>query len=238
MARKNMVTGQAGVLAILLLAGTGLTASAQEATDRPPRDTYEAALGRHLEEARRQAAAMPANEPSIDWITGMAADRRAFRQNDLLTVRVIENIEAVGTADSSLTKASKASAAVPSLFGLEGKLPGAIDPGNLASASSDTSFKGGGATSRSSQLSAVMTTRVAEVLPNGDLLLEGVREITVNGEQQVVVLTGIVRPQDVRRNNTVLSSSVAQLRIQYFGKGLMRDNLKPGWLVRVLNKIF
>jgi flagellar L-ring protein precursor FlgH len=83
-----------------------------------------------------------------------------------------------------------------------------------------------------------MTTRVAEVLPNGDLLLEGVREITVNGEQQVVVLTGLVRPQDVRRNNTVLSSSVAQLRIQYFGKGLMRDNLKPGWLVRVLNKIF
>jgi flagellar L-ring protein precursor FlgH len=213
-------------------------AHAQAPGAKAPGDTYEAALLRHLEEARRQAAARPSDEPSIDWMTGLVSDRRAFRQNDLLTVRVIENIEAVGTADSSLTKASKASAGVPSLFGLEGQLPGAIDPTNLASASSDTSFKGGGATSRSSQLTAVMTTRVAEVLPNGDLLLEGVREITVNGEQQVVVLTGLVRPQDVRRNNTVLSSSVAQLRIQYFGKGLMRDNLKPGWLVRVLNKIF
>lgn len=212
--------------------------AAQDAGQRPSRDTYEAALTRHLDEARRQAAATPTDEPAIDWMSGLASDRRGFRQHDLITVRVIENIEAIGTADSSLTKASKATAGVPSLFGLEDKLPGIIDPANLASASSDTSFKGGGATSRSSQLTAMMTTRVAEVLPNGDLLLEGVREITVNGEQQVVVLTGIVRPQDVRRNNTVLSSSVAQLRIQYFGKGLMRDNLKPGWLVRVLNKIF
>jgi flagellar L-ring protein precursor FlgH len=230
----------APLLIVVLLAcsaGAG-RGHAQEAGEKAPKDTYEAALLRHLEEARRQAAARPSDEPSIEWISGLASDRRAFRPNDLLTVRVIENIEAVGTADSSLTKASKASAGVPSLFGLEDKLPGVIDPANLASASSDTSFKGGGATSRSSQLTAVMTTRVAEVLQNGDLLLEGVREITVNGEQQVVVLTGVVRPQDVRRNNIVLSSSVAQLRIQYFGKGLMRDNLKPGWLVRVLNKIF
>lgn len=228
------------VMTLLLSALGPGPARAQEADARPPKDVYEAALGRHLAEARRLAAGSPtaAGEPSIDWMTGLASDRRGLRQNDLLTVRVIENIEAVGTADSSLTKASKASAGVPSLFGVEDKLPGFIDPTNLASASSDTSFKGGGATSRSSQLTAVMTVRVAEVLPNGDLYLEGVREITVNGEQQVVVLTGLVRPQDVRRNNSVLSSSVAQLRIQYFGKGLMRDNLKPGWLVRVLNKIF
>ncbi len=227
----------AAVLAGAVL-GAALPSAAQSHDDAAPKDAYEAALARHLAEARRLAAAPDAGEPSIDWITGLASDRRAFRANDLLTVRVIENIEAVGTADSSLNKSSRASAGVPSLFGLEDKLPGAIDPGNLASASSDTSFKGGGATSRSSQLTAMMTVRVAEVLPNGDLYLEGVREITLNGEQQVVVLTGVARPQDVRRNNTVLSSSVAQLRIQYFGKGLMRDNLKPGWLVRVLNKIF
>lgn len=238
MSRKSGGATARTIVVLLLLLMAAHPVSAQDAEAKVPRDTYEAALGRHLEEARRQASAHTNDEPSIDWMTGMASDRRGFRQNDLLTVRVIENIEAVGTADSSLTKASKASAGVPSLFGVEDKLPGFIDPTNMASASSDTSFKGGGATSRSSQLTAVMTTRVAEVLPNGDLLLEGVREITVNGEQQVVVLTGIVRPQDVRRNNTVLSSSVAQLRIQYYGKGLMRDNLKPGWLVRVLNKIF
>jgi flagellar L-ring protein FlgH len=204
----------------------------------PSRDTYDAALSRHLELARLLAEAPTPAEPAFDWMAGLTSDRRAFRLNDLLTVRVVENIEALGTADSSLNKRSRASAAVPSLFGLEDRLPGGIDPGNLASVASETTFKGGGATSRTSQLTAIMTTRVAEVLPNGDLLIEGVREIAVNGEQQMVVLTGIVRPQDVRRNNVVLSTSVAQLRIQYFGKGLMRDNLKPGWLVRVLNKIF
>ena len=83
-----------------------------------------------------------------------------------------------------------------------------------------------------------MTARVAEVLPNGDLVLEGVRELDLNGERQIVVLTGIVRPMDVRRNNSVLSTQVGQLRIQYYGRGLMKDNLKPGWLVRILNKIF
>lgn len=238
MCRERFGRRVLGMLLGAVVVTAGQVALAQERDDKPPRDAYEAALTRHLAEARRLAVTPASAEPSIDWMTGMTSDRRAFRQNDLLTIRVIENIEAVGTADSSLNKSSKASAGVPSLFGLEDKLPGAIDPGNLASASADTSFKGGGATSRSSQLSAVMTVRVAEVLPNGDLYLEGVREITVNGEQQVVVLTGIARPQDVRRNNSLLSSSVAQLRIQYFGKGLMRDNLKPGWLVRVLNKIF
>jgi flagellar L-ring protein precursor FlgH len=238
MCREGWRTHLASAVVAGMVLATALPSLAQSRDDAVPKDAYEAALARHLAEARRLAAAPVATEPSIDWITGLSSDRRAFRANDLLTVRVIENIEAVGTADSSLNKSSRAAAGVPSLFGLEDKLPGAIDPGNLASASSDTSFKGGGATSRTSQLSAVMTVRVAEVLPNGDLYLEGVREITVNGEQQVVVLTGVARPQDVRRNNTVLSSSVAQLRIQYFGKGLMRDNLKPGWLVRVLNKIF
>jgi flagellar L-ring protein precursor FlgH len=53
-----------------------------------------------------------------------------------------------------------------------------------------------------------------------------------------VVLTGVVRAQDVRRNNQVVSTQIANLRIQYYGRGLMKDNLKPGWLVRIMNQIF
>lgn len=206
----------------------------------PSKDTYDAAIQRHLETARalaRASAAQP-DEPSIDWISGLTSDRRASRVNDLITVRVIENIESTATADSALDKKSKGTAAVPTLFGLETKLPSAVDPGNLMSTSSDTTFKGGGTTSRTSMLTATMTTRVSDVLPNGDLVLEGVRELELNGEKQVVVLTGVVRAQDVRRNNQVLSTQIAQLRIQYYGRGLMKDNLKPGWLIRIMNKIF
>ena len=206
----------------------------------PPKDTYDAAVMRHLETARSiaRASATQADEPSFAWIAGLSSDRRASRVNDLITVRVVENIESSATADSALDKNSNGTAGVPTLFGLETKLPSSIDPANLMSTTSETTFRGGGTTSRTSMLTATMTARVSEVLPNGDLVLEGVRELDLNGERQVVVLTGVVRAQDLRRSNQVLSTQIAQLRIQYYGKGLMKDNLKPGWLLRIMNKIF
>ena len=76
------------------------------------------------------------------------------------------------------------------------------------------------------------------MLPSGDLVVEGVREIEINGDRQMVVLSGVVRVADIAPGNVVLSTSVGQLRIRYFGRGLMKDNLQPGWLIRVLNKIF
>jgi len=76
------------------------------------------------------------------------------------------------------------------------------------------------------------------VLPNGDLVLEGVREIDIYGDRQVLVVTGIVRVADIGPGNVVASTAVGQMRIRYFGRGLIKDNLSPGWLVRVLNKIF
>ena len=235
MVRKHVVTGMAAGLLLVMAAG----AQAQPKT-KGKDEAYDTAVARHLETARALARgnAAATDEPSMDWIAGLTSDRRARSVNDLITVRVVENIEAAGSADAQLNKASSASASVPSLFGIESKLPSMIDPTNLASASAESQFKGGGTTTRTSQLTATMTARVAEVLPNGDLVLEGVRELDLNGERQIVVLTGIVRPMDVRRNNSVLSTQVGQLRIQYYGRGLMKDNLKPGWLVRILNKIF
>jgi flagellar L-ring protein precursor FlgH len=76
------------------------------------------------------------------------------------------------------------------------------------------------------------------VFPNGDLAIEGVREIEINGDRQIIVVTGVVRPVDVMAGNVVPSTSIGQMRIRYFGRGLIKDNLNPGWLVRALNKIF
>jgi flagellar L-ring protein FlgH len=206
-------------------------------TTPPPSDVYDVLYARYLESARRTPPA-PAAGPSIDWMSNLGLDRRARALNDLVTIRVVENIEGTGSADSALDKNSSASAGVGSLFGVTKKLPSVIDPGSLASTSSDSKFKGSGATSRSGTLSATITARVMEVLPNGDLVLEGAREIDINGDRQMVVLTGVARPSDVSDQNVVLSPSIGQLRIRYFGRGLMKDNLKPGWLIRVLNKVF
>jgi len=69
-------------------------------------------------------------------------------------------------------------------------------------------------------------------------VLEGTREIDINGDRQIVVLTGVIRKADLLPDNSVLSTRIGQLRIRYFGQGLMKDNVKPGWLLRIINKIF
>ncbi len=172
-------------------------------------------------------------------MTGLSTDLRARRVNDLVTIRVIESISATGAADSSLDKASSANASVTKLFGLEGHLPvGGSDIISSAPPAS-TKFKGAGTTSRSSDLTAIVTARVVEVLPNGDLVLEGAREIDINGDRQIAVLTGVLRterhPAGQRRALDARSGSCGS---GTSARGLMKDNLQPGWLIRVLNKIF
>jgi len=232
------------VLAVAPIAGAADKASEKASEKKgsapatpPPSDVYDVLYARYLESARRTPPA-PAAGPSIDWISNLGLDRRARSVNDLVTIRVVENIEGAGAADSALDKNSKAAAGVTQMFGAEKALPSSIDPTNLVGASSGTQFKGSGATSRSGTLSATITARVMEVLPNGDLVLEGAREVEINGDRQMVVLTGVARPRDVSDQNIVLSPKIGQLRIRYFGRGLMKDNLKPGWLIRVLNKVF
>jgi flagellar L-ring protein precursor FlgH len=169
-------------------------------------------------------------------MNGLALDNRARKVNDLITIQVIESITAAGSADAQVIKDTNASIGLPSLFGLETKLPG--DPASLVSGKSNTDFKGSGTTTRAGELTALVTARVAEVLPSGDLVVEGVREMVINGDRQIVVLTGVVRQADIAPSNVVASTSIGQFRIRYFGRGLMRDNLNPGWLVRILNKVF
>jgi flagellar L-ring protein precursor FlgH len=227
--------------AVALLSFASPAAGDQKPPKAPVSDNYEVLYARYLEAARTMTAApvaAPAAAPAFGWMSNLGLDPRARNVNDLVTVRVVETITGVGSADSSLDKNSKAKAGVAQVFGAENYLPSWLDAANLVGAASDTQFKGGGTTTRSSELTATMTARVVEVLPNGDLVLEGAREIEINGDRQIVVLTGVVRPSDIGRNNVVLSPAVGQLRIRYFGRGLIKDNLRPGWLVRVLNMIF
>ena len=219
-------------LAFVLLATTS-TVSAQQVSKA---DNYDELFQQYLASSRATAAA-PVTADSL-WMAGLAGDLRARRLNDLVTVRVVEVVSAQGSADSSLDKDSSASAAVTNLFGAESRFPGWLDPTSLAALGANTSFKGSGSTTRNGSLTAVITARVAEVLPNGDLAIEGVREIDINGDRQMIVLTGVVRPSDIGPGNVVTSTAIGQMRIRYFGRGLIKDNLQPGLLVRILNKIF
>lgn len=185
---------------------------------------YDELYERYLAAARTAPAA-----PRL-WIGDLTGDQVARRMNDLVTIRVQESMNAVGTADSNIGKTSSADVSLP------GK--GATVLSKFLPASSDTKFNGSGSTSRSTELTATLTARVVEVLPSGDLVVEGVRELDINGDRQLVVLTGVIRIADVLPGNVVPSARVGQLRIRALSQGLIKDSLSPGWLIRVLNKIF
>ncbi|HUU35014.1 MAG TPA: flagellar basal body L-ring protein FlgH [Vicinamibacterales bacterium] len=199
----------------------------------PAPDSQDMALAAYLAAARQA----PPVEASA-WMNGLTMDLRVRKVNDIVTVRVLESISAAGSADSSLAKSSNSGVGIGSFFGLQNKIPAGVGLGNLGSSQSDTGFSGSGTTARASVLNATISARVAEVLPNGDLLVEGVREIEINGDRQVVVLTGVARAADVGPGNVVLSTALGQLRISYFGRGLTKGSLSPGWLLRILNKVF
>ena len=224
------------VLGLMLVTAPVMTGQEKEEPPQKQSDNYDVLYARYLKAAR--ALPVTTSAPDTTWMTGLMGDLRARHVNDLVTIRVTESISGVGAADANLDKNGSASASLTHLFGLESAYPNWLDPTSLVAGSSNTNFKGGGSTTRSSELTAMLSARVIEVLPNGDLALEGVREVDINGDIQILVLTGVVRTADIRPGNIVPSSQIGQMRIRYFGRGLMKDNLKPGWIVRVMNKIF
>jgi flagellar L-ring protein FlgH len=219
----------------LFLTMTAVLSCALPVAAQKKNDNYDHVFEQYLATAR---ALSTTTAPPTPWMSTLFADLRARNVNDLVTVQVIENVVASGSADSSLDKNSSSEAGTGRVFGIDPKFADWFDPTALARWSASTEFRGGGATNRSGALSAVMTARVTEVLPNGDLVLEGVREIDINGDRQIIVLTGVVRPADINPGNVVPSTAVGQMRIRYFGRGLIKDNLSPGWLVKLFNKIF
>lgn len=224
------------VMTVVILVWALPVLAAQQDAPPKPSDNYDELYARYLQAAR--ALPVSAAAPDAAWMSGLFPDLRARRVNDLVTIRVVESVSAIGSADSNLDKNSGASASLTRLFGLESKYPGWLDPTSLAALSTSTSFGGGGSTTRAGELTATISARVVEVLPNGDLALEGVREVDINGDIQILVLSGVVRKADIGPGNVVPSTAVGQMRVRYFGRGLIKDNLNPGWVVRILNKIF
>ncbi len=85
---------------------------------------------------------------------------------------------------------------------------------------------------------ARITARVSRVLENGNLFIEGARQLTVNAEEQYIVISGIVRPEDITSDNLVSSQYIADARIVYTGQGIINDKMRPGWGTRILDAIW
>jgi len=195
-------------------------------------------LRAYIENANKQAAESTRNEGSIWTSSGYRSnlfrDPKARYINDVVTIRVSETTAASATADAKNTKSTAATAGFDKLFGAEKSIK---ELPTMLSGKSDSSFAGQGSTSRATTLQTNMTARVIDVLPNGYLVLEGMREIQLNNENQSVYLTGVVRPEDISPANIVLSSAIAQMSVRVQGRGFVSQPIKPGWLYKILNGI-
>lgn len=162
-------------------------------------------------------------------------DVKARRAGDIVTVEVLETTSAVTEASTGTVRKEDSSASIAGLFGLEkriGELPGLVDT------SRSNQFSGEASTERKSVLQTRIAARVVEVFPNGFLLLEGNREIAINGERQLVTVRGVVRPEDISPQNSVLSTRIAELEVQVQGRGIVSQAQEPGILYKIVNGIW
>jgi flagellar L-ring protein precursor FlgH len=182
---------------------------------------------------------MPAPEqvvyqPNSLWRSGSRAffrDQRASKVGDILTV--IINIADSAKVDNA-TKRSRANsenAALPNFLGFESKLknvlPDAVDPTALVDATSGGSSAGAGSVDRKENVELTVAGVVTQVLPNGNLVIEGRQEVRVNYEVRELLIAGIVRPEDISNTNTILHTQIAEARISYGGRGQISDVQQP-----------
>jgi flagellar L-ring protein FlgH len=172
----------------------------------------------------REPAPQPASANSL-WRTGARAffaDQRASRVGDILTVLITIDDSAKTQNATSATKTSTNSYGVPNFFGLEsslGKILPNADPKALLSTDSSSAANGTGGVTRSEQINLTIAAVVTQVLPNGNLVIQGTQEVQTNGEVRQLTVAGIVRPEDISSANTINHTQIAEARISYGGRG-------------------
>lgn len=168
------------------------------------------------------------------------SDQRARFVGDILTINIVEVSQASESATTTTTRKSQTVSQFNGFFGLENhqvgpwkNLPNIV---NVNTPNND--FAGTGATTRAGSLSATITARVTDVMPNGYLAIEGKREIYVNNEKKEILLQGVVRPRDIARDNSISSTQIADVKVIYTGIGVVAEKQRPGWAARLFDFIW
>ena len=169
----------------------------------------------------------------------MFSDKKASRTGDILTVVISETAATQSSQSKKSNKESSIDAGIsqflfPPAVSALGTHKGALPSTKLAGTSD---FSAGGQVNNSQSLTARAAVLVTDVLPNGNLVIEGVRVVSFSGETQFVVLHGLVRPDDVTNLNTVASSNIADVRIEFISEGSLTDAQKRGWLTKLYDKL-
>ena len=166
------------------------------------------------------------------WQDGQGSifmDTKARNVGDLVTIIIVERAQASQSSETSTGKDTSVELG-PGL--------GFLDFIPLAKAGAKDGRRVGGKNVQGGSLSARMTSRVVEVLPNGNLVIEGNQSLVVNRENQEIIVRGVVRPQDIAADNTIFSTYISDASISYQGSGSLGTQQKPGIITQILNWIF
>ena len=169
-------------------------------------------------------------------------DQRANNIGDILTVMIDIDDEAELENETERTRTSGENVELPNALGFENKLIEALPAGavaaNLVDASADSNFSGEGSVEREEQISVQMAATVTQILPNGNMVIQGRQEVRVNFEKRILQLAGVIRPEDITTDNSISYDRIAEARISYGGKGQITDVQQPRYGQQVYDILF
>ena len=207
-------------------------------TSRPP---MPAAVVAPPPQERVDPATNPGSLYDPDGATSLFADARARRVGDVLLIKVVETTLAKNKASTEADKENSMDLGVSAFLGRDSLplIPGAeVGAASMINTSSKTDFESDGETKRESSIMTTVAGRVTRVLGGGLLEVAGARETRVNGETQIVLVQGVARDRDINADNTIMSTSLAEARIELYGEGVLADKQRPGWLARILDNVW
>lgn len=247
---KNQIFSKSHLICIALaipLAGCN-TADRLAAVGRPPAlsaiEDPTAGSGYRPVQMPMPPQVVATHTPNSLWRQGSRAffkDQRAQQVGDILTVKVNLKDSAKIDNETQRSRSNNETLNTPNLFGFETAIP-KILPGSptgspLVQTNSATSNQGRGSVDRSETLATNVAAVVTQLLPNGNLVIEGRQEVRVNFEVRELIVGGIVRPEDIEADNTITSTKIAEARIAYGGRGQITDVQQARYGQQVLDII-
>ncbi len=212
--------------------------AARDKKPKPPEPS--ASLDAYLQRVRSMNLPEPSSTGSL-WVPSspvavLAADYKARNPGDLVIIHLVDNFSAATAGENNQSRKFSTNSAVT---GLLGQIGARNRLQNLFNANSATSLDGKGQSTMSSNVSLNLAAQVLETLPNGVLVIQAARDITVGNDRQTVFLRGLVRPGDLAPDNSVASTAISQLEVEIKGKGAVADATRePNFVVRLLLKLF
>jgi flagellar L-ring protein FlgH len=171
-------------------------------------------------------------------------DNKARKVGDIVTVTIDESNTSSQSATTDTSRNTTLDMQAPSVLGLPASLGvqnflgmgTQFDPSVNATIANQS--QGNGTVTRNGSLTANISALITEILPSGNFRIEGRRTVAVNNEEQILVLRGIIRPQDINFDNTILSRWIADASISLTGEGVVADEQRKGWLAKILSKVW